>query len=71
MQPESFFDVAIKVPDIEESLAFYRDHFDADLIERGHAADGEGATALDHVALEVAFFLAPAGARVELIEHRG
>lgn len=54
MQPSSFFHVALKVADIEESLAFYCEFFDADLIERGHADEGEGATAVDHVALEVA-----------------
>ena len=54
MQPSAFFHVALKVADIEESLAFYRDHFDADLIERGHADEGEGATAVEHVALDVA-----------------
>ena len=54
MQPDSLFHVALKVADIDESLAFYREYFDADLIERGHAAEGEGATAVNHVALEIA-----------------
>jgi catechol 2,3-dioxygenase-like lactoylglutathione lyase family enzyme len=54
MHPDSFFHVALKVADIEESLAFYREYFDADLIERGHAEEGEGATAVNHVALEIA-----------------
>jgi len=54
MQPDSLFHVALKVADIDESLAFYREYFEADLIERGHAEDGEGATAVNHVALEIA-----------------
>lgn len=54
MQPDSFFHVALKVEDVDESLAFYREYFDADLLERGHASDGEGATAVDHAALEIA-----------------
>jgi catechol 2,3-dioxygenase-like lactoylglutathione lyase family enzyme len=54
MHPDSFFHVAIKAEDVDESLAFYRDHFDATLVERGSAEDGEGATAVDHAALEVA-----------------
>lgn len=54
MQPESFFHVAVKVDDIDSCLDFYRDQFDADLLERGRADDGEDATAVDHVALSVA-----------------
>lgn len=54
MTPESFFHVAIKVDDVDEALAFYRQHFDAKLLERGHADDGEGATAVNHVAVEIA-----------------
>ena len=54
MAVKTFFHVALKVPDIEESLEFYRDIFDARLLERGFADDGEGATAVNHVALEIA-----------------
>jgi catechol 2,3-dioxygenase-like lactoylglutathione lyase family enzyme len=54
VQPDSFFHVAIKVADVDESLAFYREYFDADPVERGSATDGEGATAVDYVALDVA-----------------
>lgn len=54
MQPESFFHVAIKTADLDTSEAFYRDHFDAEVVERGNAADCEGATAVNHVTLDVA-----------------
>lgn len=54
MELESFFHVAIKANDLEEGLEFYRQQFDAELIERGRADDGEGATAVDHAALAVA-----------------
>lgn len=54
MHPESFFHVAVKTDDLDASEAFYRDHFDAGVIERGDAADGEGATAVNHVTLDVA-----------------
>ncbi|GAB6879403.1 hypothetical protein JCM17823_16770 [Halorubrum gandharaense] len=54
MIPESFFHVAVKVPDVDDACAFYRRHFDAELLERGHASDGEGATAVEHAALSVA-----------------
>jgi catechol 2,3-dioxygenase-like lactoylglutathione lyase family enzyme len=54
MTPESFFHVAIKTDDLEASEAFYREQFDGEVIERGCAADGEGATAVNHVALDVA-----------------
>ena len=54
MEPESFFHVAIKTDDIETSEAFYREHFDAAVVERGDADEGSGATAVDHVALDVA-----------------
>lgn len=54
MDPESFFHVAIKVDDLDECLAFYRDRLDAEPLERGRADQGEGATAVDHAALAVA-----------------
>lgn len=54
MGPESFFHVAVKTTDLQTSEAFYRDHFDGDVVDRGEAADGEGATAVNHVALAVA-----------------
>ena len=54
MEPESFFHVAIKVDSLEEGLDFYRQQFDAELLERGRADDGEGATAVNHAALEIA-----------------
>jgi catechol 2,3-dioxygenase-like lactoylglutathione lyase family enzyme len=53
MNPESFFHVALKVEDIDECAAFYREQFDAELVERGHA-DGDGATDVNHAALAVA-----------------
>ena len=54
MRPESFFHVALKVEDLETSTDFYVEQFDAEVVERGDADDGEGATAVDHVALSVA-----------------
>lgn len=53
MEPESFFHVALKVEDIDECVAFYREYFDAELLERGYADTGTGATAVNHAALEV------------------
>lgn len=54
MHPESFFHVAIKVDDLEASTAFYAEQFGAELLERGTADEGQGATAVDHAALSVA-----------------
>ncbi|MFB6234499.1 MAG: VOC family protein [Halopenitus sp.] len=54
MTPESFFHVAIKTDDLDASEGFYREQFDGEVVERGSAADGEGATAVNHVALDVA-----------------
>lgn len=54
MHFESFFHVALKVEDIDRCLDFYRDQLDAELLERGTADDGIGATAVNHVALTVA-----------------
>lgn len=54
MEPESFFHVAIKADDLDVSEAFYRDHFGAAVVERGNAADGDGATAVNHITLDVA-----------------
>jgi catechol 2,3-dioxygenase-like lactoylglutathione lyase family enzyme len=54
MELESYFHVAIKTEDLDESEAFYRDQLGGEVVDRGSAADGEGATAVDHVALEVA-----------------
>ena len=54
MNPESFFHVALKVEDIEECASFYREQFGAEVVDRGHADEGSGATAVNHVALAVA-----------------
>lgn len=54
MEPDSFFHIALKVADLDESLAFYRTHLDAELLERGDAADGDGATAVNHAAMKIA-----------------
>lgn len=54
MIPESFFHVAIKAADLAASEAFYREQFDGKVVDRGDAAAGDGATAVNHVALEVA-----------------
>ncbi|UIO98630.1 VOC family protein [Halobaculum sp. CBA1158] len=54
MTPNSFFHVALKANDLDATAAFYADAFDGTIIERGSADDGEGATAVEHVALEVA-----------------
>lgn len=54
MESASFFHVALKVEDLDACLAFYREHFDAEVLEREDATDGDGTTAVDYVALAVA-----------------
>ncbi|MFB6156678.1 MAG: VOC family protein [Haloferacaceae archaeon] len=54
MEPKSFFHVAIKTADLDASETFYREHFNAAVVERGNATDGEGATAVNHVTLDIA-----------------
>lgn len=54
MIPESFFHVAIKTEDIDACVDFYREHLDGELVDRGAAEEGSGATAVNHAALAVA-----------------
>lgn len=54
MDPESFFHVAIKVDDVDAGVEFYREYFNAEVLERGDPSDGEGATAVTHAALAIA-----------------
>ena len=54
VHPESFFHVAVKTAALDASETFYREHFDAEVVDRGDAADGQGATAVNHVTLDVA-----------------
>ena len=54
MHAESFFHVALKVEDVDESLAFYRESLGAEVIERGDGTGGEGAEAVEYVALALA-----------------
>ena len=54
MELESFFHVAIKVDDLDDALEFYRQQLGAELLERGRAEEGEGATAVDHAAVAIA-----------------
>lgn len=51
MDADSFFHVALKVDDVEESLAFYREQLGAELIERGRRDEYE--EALEYAALSV------------------
>ena len=53
MDPESFFHVALKVEDVDESLAFYREGLGAEVIERGDADGSGGAEDVEYVALSV------------------
>ena len=52
MDAESFFHVALKVDDVERSLAFYREGLGAEVIERGDG-DGEGAEDVEYAALSI------------------
>jgi len=52
MDPESFFHVALKVDDVDESLAFYREGLGGEVIERGDG-DGEGAEDVEYAALSI------------------
>lgn len=54
MTPETFFHVALKVEDVDEAAAFYRDTLDGSLIDRGHAGGETDASAVEYAALEVA-----------------
>lgn len=52
--PESFFHIAVKVPDIDETVSFYREHLDADLVDRSHGNDSDGAGSVESAGLRVA-----------------
>jgi catechol 2,3-dioxygenase-like lactoylglutathione lyase family enzyme len=54
MDPESFFHVAVKTDDLETSERFYCTHLNGAVVDRGNAADGEGATAVNHITLDIA-----------------
>ena len=54
VQVDSLFHVALKVEDVEESLAFYRDALGAEVIERGEGSGDGGAEDVTYAALEVA-----------------
>lgn len=54
MEPESFFPIATETDDLATAESFYREQFDDEVVDRGTADDGEGATAVTHVALAVA-----------------
>ncbi|MFB6117971.1 VOC family protein [Halosegnis sp.] len=54
MEPESFFHIALKTDDLATAERFYRERFGGEVIDRGSADEGTGATAVNHVALSVA-----------------
>ncbi|QLG62661.1 VOC family protein [Halorarum salinum] len=68
MTPTEFYHVAMKVEDVDETVEFYRQQFDAEVIDRNRpeeGADGSGggtgapggsddATAVEYAAMEVA-----------------
>ena len=49
--PNSGFHVALKADDVDAAAAFHEDSLDGTVIERGHADEGEGATAVEHAGL--------------------
>lgn len=51
--PDSFFHVALKVPDVTEAVAFYREHLDGDLLEHEQPGDDAPPQAVEHAALRV------------------
>ncbi|ELY39739.1 VOC family protein [Natronorubrum tibetense] len=54
ISPNAFFHVALKVPDVGEAVAFYREHLNGDLIEHEQPnEEATGATAVEHAALMV------------------
>lgn len=54
VEPTSFFHVALKVPDVDEAVAFYRDHLGGELLEHERADAGDtGPAAVEHAALSV------------------
>ncbi|ELY96134.1 Glyoxalase/bleomycin resistance protein/dioxygenase [Natrialba chahannaoensis JCM 10990] len=54
MALESFYHVAIKVEDPETAAAFYREHLNADIVDRRRAAESDDEFAVDAVVLEIA-----------------
>lgn len=53
VSPDSFFHVALKVPDVAEAVAFYRDHLDGTLLEHEQPGDDAGSQAVEHAAVRV------------------
>ena len=53
MAAESFFHVALKVDDVDESLAFYREGLGGEVIERGDADGSGGAEDVEYAALSI------------------
>lgn len=45
--------VRVQAPVID-GIEFYREHFEADVLERGDASDGKDTTAVNHAALAIA-----------------
>jgi catechol 2,3-dioxygenase-like lactoylglutathione lyase family enzyme len=54
VSPESFFHVALKVPDVDAAVAFYRDHLEGSVLEHERPdEDVTGAENVEHAALQV------------------
>lgn len=53
MELESFFHVALKVADVERSLAFYRDGLGATVLERGDRTGAEDAEDVEYAVLSI------------------
>ncbi|SEH15567.1 Catechol 2,3-dioxygenase [Natronorubrum sediminis] len=52
--PESFYHVALKVPDVDAAVAFYRNHLAGEVIKRKRPdEDATGAENVSHAALQV------------------
>jgi catechol 2,3-dioxygenase-like lactoylglutathione lyase family enzyme len=54
VSPESFFHVALKVPDVDAAVAFYRDHLEGSVLEHERPdEDVTGAENVEHATLQV------------------
>jgi len=54
VNPESLFHIAVKVPDVDEAVSFYREHLGAEVIDRSHGDDSDGTGSVESAGLRVA-----------------
>lgn len=54
MEPLSFYHIAIKTPDLDETVQFYRQYCNADVVKRQYVTEEDDTSQVEYIVLSIA-----------------